>query len=170
MNNKVFSKEVIKLYKRQIPLLEKILMPIVRNLTITNIDGIHNYLHLPESKRKLYCAVVNYERNFFDTEKELIEFIKSCEVRIDDIYILDYLDEVYDRDRVIRVTFMNGHEMLYSKVDEYGWDGFVIHDPSKSISSKKYIWNYYYGNIDDIYCAFIDRGIKIDCARLKKVK
>ncbi|MBQ7790256.1 MAG: hypothetical protein IJ399_03235 [Bacilli bacterium] len=170
MKKKVFSKEVLKLYKKQIPLLEKLLMPLVRNLTITNLDGIYNYNHLPESKMRLFCAVVDYKRNFFDTEEELIDFIKNSDIRVDDIYILDYLDEVYNRDRVIKVTFMNGHEMLYSKVDEYGWNGFAIHDPHKSFSSNKYIWNYYGTSIDDIYLAFIDRGLKIDCAKLRIVK
>lgn len=169
MNKRVFSKNVLKAYKKQIPMLEKLLMPIVNNLTITNIDGIFQYVNLPESKIRLYCAVVNYNRVFFDSEEELAEFIKSSEIRIDDIYIIDYLDEVYNRDRVFKVTYKNGHEMLYSKVDEYGFDGFAIYDPHKSFSSSKYIWNFHYGNLDDVYMALIDRGLDLEYCNLKLV-
>ena len=169
MNKRVFSKNVLRAYKKQVPLLEKMLMPILNNITITNIDGIFQYSNLPESKMRLYCAVVNHKRTFFDTEDELVNFINSSVVRVDDVYIIDYLDEVYDRDRVFKVTYKNGHEMLYSKVDEYGFDGYAIHDPHKSFSFSKNIWNFHYGNLDDIYKALIDRGFDLNYFNLKLV-
>lgn len=165
-----FSKELLKLLKKQIPLREKLLMPILNRITITNIDGKYKYNDLPESQMRLYCAVQNYTRYFFDTKKELYDFMKSSDIRTDSIYAIDYIGEANGRDRVIKVTYTNGHEMLYNKVDEYGWNGHAIYDPHKSNSTSKYIWEYHLSSIDDIYNAFIDRGINVNQSKLQLIK
>ena len=46
----------------------------------------YNYNHLPESKMRLFCAVVDYKRNFFDTEEELIDFIAILNSLRADLY------------------------------------------------------------------------------------
>ena len=89
------------------------------------IDGepvnINPLKELPKSKMRLYGFNGVFSSSYFDTEKELIEYVKTHNTSNGSICVIDYLGNVAGYSDVIKVTYENGEYVLYTAVDEYGY-------------------------------------------------
>lgn len=107
---------------------------------------------MPEFKMRLY----GFQDTFFDTEDELIEYVKNHNSTVDNVCVIDFLGDVAGQSDVIRITSKSGKQILYTVVDE---DGYGIYNQERSIYKGEYVWEYNYGSISKMYSAFRDRGI-----------
>ena len=124
--------------------------------------------NIPESKMRLYGFIGIKNNIFFDTEKEIMEYIKLNNLSISNTCIIDYLGLVAGCNDVIKVTYKDGNTNMYSPCDK---DGYVVYNYDKSYYQGESVWEYNIGSIDDIINAFKDRNIiKENDKVLKKSK
>lgn len=107
-------------------------------------------------KMRLYGISKIHKDIFFDTEYELIQFMKKYNLNSSNICVAEFIGDFAGRKDVIRMILKNGVQLLYTVVDE---DGYGIYNYEKSISRGEFVWEYNYGNISEIYSAFRNRGI-----------
>ncbi|MBQ7141222.1 MAG: hypothetical protein IJO32_06950 [Bacilli bacterium] len=124
------------------------------------VDGkpknINPLTEIPEPQMRLYGFSGAFKSAFFDTEEELIEYVKTHNTQYGNICVMEYLGNVADRSDVIRLTYKSGKSVLYTSVDE---DGYGIYNNERSIYRGEFVWEYNHGSIREMYSAFRDRGI-----------
>lgn len=124
------------------------------------VDGkpknVNPLTKIPEPQMRLYGFSGAFNSAFFDTEAELIEYVKTHDTQFGSICVMDYLGNVADRSDVIRLTYKSGKQVLYTSVDE---DGYGIYNNERSIYRGEFVWEYNHGSISEMYSAFRDRGI-----------
>lgn len=124
------------------------------------VDGepknINPLTEIPEPKMRLYGFYGTFKSSFFDTEEELIEYIKTNNTQFGSICVMEYLGHVAGRSDVIRLTYKSGKQVLYTSVNE---DGYGIYNEERSIYRGEFVWEYNHGSIREMYSAFRDRGI-----------
>ena len=121
--------------------------------------NINPLTEIPQSQMRLYGFSGFLKSAFFDTEEELIEWIKNNNTSIGEVCIIDYLGNVAGRDDVIRLTYKNGKSDLCVACDE---DGYGIYNNDRSIYKGVFVWEYNHGSISEMYSAFRDRGITFE--------
>ena len=109
---------------------------------------------IPNPKMRLYGIYDNY----FETKKELKKFCKNKNFSMNDIFILDYFKSFAGRSDVIRKTYKN-QSTFYTAVDE---DGYGKYNYERSVYKGKFVWEYEYGQIREMYDAFKEKGIKLE--------
>lgn len=123
-------------------------------------DEASNVLkEIPESKMRLYCYSCILKTDFFNTLKELDNYVNSGHIHRGEKVFIDYLGHMADKNDVIRVIYSDNSIKYFSVVDEIG---IVIYNEEKSNALGKYVWDYEVGDLKDIYKAFNDRGIKFE--------
>ena len=110
-------------------------------------------------KMRLYGFSGAFSSAFFDTEEELIEYVKTSDTAFGNLCVIDYLGTVANRSDVIRVTYKDNEPRLYTAVDE---NGYGIYNKERSIYEGKDVWEYSYGSIREMYSAFRERGIAFE--------
>lgn len=124
------------------------------------VDGkpknVNPLTEIPIPQMRLYGFDGAFKSAFFDTEAELIEYVKIHDTQFGSICVMDYLGNVADRSDVIRLTYKSGKQVLYTSVDE---DGYGIYNNERSIYRGEFVWEYNHGGISEMYSAFRDRGI-----------
>ncbi len=153
-DSKIFSDELLKeLHNKE---EKNELGEIVLSLIDGEAKNINPLKEMPKSQMKLYGFSGAFNSVFFDSEEELIEWIKTHSTDFGNICVMDYLGTVAGRRDVIRLTYKNGKSVLYTACDE---DGYAIYNEKRSIYKGEFVWEYNYGSISDEYAAFRDRGI-----------
>lgn len=104
---------------------------------------------------RLYGCTNMSNNLFFDTEEELMEYAKNNNIKLENIYVLDYIGEVAGRSDVIRKSTIND-STLYTPIDI---DGYATYNLEKSYAKHSYIWEYNYGDLKEEIAAFRKRGI-----------
>ena len=112
---------------------------------------------IPESKMRLYCYSCVLKTDVFNTMEELDNYVNSGHIHRGEKVLIDYLGNMADKIDVIRVTYSDDSVRYFSVVDELAVE---IYNEEKSNTLGKYIWEYEFGDLKDIYKAFSDRGIK----------
>jgi len=124
------------------------------------VDGepknINPLTNIPEPQMRLYGFSGIFKSAFFDTEEELIKYIKETKLGYGSVCIMDYLGTVADKSDVIRLTYESGKSVLYTAVNE---DGYIRYNPERSFYKGEFVWEYNHGQISEMYSAFRDRGI-----------
>ena len=124
------------------------------------VDGepknVNPLTEIPEPQMRLYGFSGAFASAFFETEEELIEYVKTSDTAFGNLCVIEYLGFVADRNDVIRVTYKNEKPKLYTSVNE---DGYGIYNEERSIYKGEYVWEYNHGSISEMYSAFRDRGI-----------
>ena len=124
------------------------------------IDGkpknVNPLTEIPEPQMKLYGFSGVFKSAFFDTEIELLEYVKTHNTQFGNICIMEYLGNVAGCSDVIRLTYKSGKQVLYTSVDQ---DGYGIYNNERSIYRGEFVWEYNHGSISEMYSAFRDRGI-----------
>ncbi len=100
-------------------------------------------------KNKVYGVINNYEKKFFDTRKEMKEYLKENNLKAKDSFKVEYVGNCLERDNVIRYTKAN-ESFLYEIIDDSTYFKFG------STNGRSYRWQFKYGNITDYYKA-LDR-------------
>jgi len=120
----------------------------------------HESLKVPDSKKKLY-AFIGGQSEFFDSRNELDEFLEKMDTGkwFGNVMEIDYLGRMADREDVIRFINSSGEVRYCSVVDT---DGYAVYQSEKSILEKKFIWNFEYGDLRNVYEAFQSRGILLE--------
>lgn len=111
---------------------------------------------IPTPQMKLYGFSGVFKSTFFDTEEELMEYVKNNDTSWGSLCVIEFLGNVADRSDVIRKTSENGMTTLYTVVDE---DGYAIYNSERSTYRGEFTWEYNHGNLRTMYSAFRDRGI-----------
>lgn len=106
---------------------------------------------IPESDMRLYSIGNDY----FESIDELLEYCRKNHKTSEGLTILDYYKNLAGRSDVIRVQ-NNKTSIMYSAVDE---DGYGLYNNKRSIYKGKFIWEYNYGSIRNLYKPFKERRI-----------
>lgn len=106
---------------------------------------------IPESDMRLYSIGNDY----FESIDELLEYCRKNHKTSEGLTILDYYKNLAGRSDVIRVQ-NNKTSIMYSAVDE---DGYGLYNNKRSIYKGKFIWEYNYGSIRNLYKQFKEREI-----------
>lgn len=115
---------------------------------------------IPKPQMRLYVFLGAFNNSaFFDTEEELIEWIKTHNTNLGNICIIDFLGNVAGCEDVIRITSRDGKSKFCTAVDE---EGYGIYNSERSIYKGEFVWEYNHGSISDIHSAFRDRGIHFE--------
>ena len=124
------------------------------------VDGepknVNPLTEIPQSQMRLYGFSGIFRSEFFDTEKELIEYVKNNKTGYGSICVMDFLGNVAGCSDVIRLTYKSGKEVLYAAVNE---DGYGIYNLERSFYKGEFVWEFNHGSIREMYSAFRDRGI-----------
>ena len=151
-DNQLFSKELIDIINSKKD--EKHL-----NM-IQCIDGepknVNPLKEIPQSQMKLYGFSGIYKNIFFDTESELLEYVKNNKLGYGNVCIMDFLGNVAGCNDVIRLTYIDGNEELYTAVNE---EGYGKYNSKRSFYKGEFVWEFNHGSIREMYSAFRDRGI-----------
>lgn len=153
-NTKIFSDELLSAVesKKEENKMEK--------LSKEFVDGkpknVNPLTEIPEPQMRLYGFSGAFKSAFFDTEAELMEYVKTHNTQFGNICVMDYLGTVADRSDVIRLTYKSGKQVLYTFVDE---DGYGVYNNERSTYSGEFVWEYNHGTISEMYSAFRNRGI-----------
>lgn len=118
--------------------------------------NVNPLTEIPKPQMKLYGFSGAFSCAFFETEEELIEYVKTSDTAFGNICVIEYLGKVANRSDVIRVSYKDRTPKLYTSIDE---DGYAIYNDNRSIEKGEYVWEYMHGNISEMYSAFRDRGI-----------
>lgn len=151
-DTKIFSDDLIDLVENDKDEMGTLLKKFVDGEP-KNIDPL---TEIPEPQMRLYGFSGAFKSAFFDTEEELIEYVKTHDTQFGSICVMDYLGTVANRSDVIRVTYKSGKQKLYTSVNE---DGYGVYNNERSIYKGEYVWEYNHGSIREMYSAFRDRGI-----------
>lgn len=111
---------------------------------------------IPDSMMLIYSFETPYEKKYFDTDKDLVKYIKNNDTNFAKISTIEYIVNVADRSDVIKETYIDGTFLLFTAIDE---DGYEIYNNDISNYKNEFVWEYEYGNIGSMYSAFRDRGI-----------
>lgn len=114
---------------------------------------------MPEPQMRLYGFSGAFKSAFFDTEEELIEYVKTHDTSFGDVCVIEFLGNVAGRSDVIREIYRGGKKVLYVACDE---DGYGIYNHERSVYRGEFIWEYNHGSIREMYSAFRDRGITFE--------
>ena len=135
-------------------------LSVVCNILKRMFDGepknVNPLTEIPEPQMRLFGYSNAFNSAYFDTEEEIIKWLKNHNIDLGNICVMDYLGTVAGRSDVIRLTYKNGKSILYTACDE---DGYGIYNAERSTYRKEFVWEYNYGSISDEYAAFRDRGI-----------
>lgn len=121
--------------------------------------NVNPLTEIPEPQMRLYGFSGAFNSAYFDTEKELIEWVKNHDTDFGDVCVIDYLGKVAGRSDVIRKTYKSGKSNLYVACDE---DGYGIYNFERSTYKGEFVWEYNHGSLRKIYSAFRDRGISFE--------
>ena len=156
-DSKIFSDELIETLdnKNETSTAGKIL----KKMCDGEPKNVNPLTEIPEPQMRLYGFSGAFNSEYFDTEKELIEWIKNHNTNFGDICVIDYLGKVAGRSDVIRKTYKSGKSKLYTACDE---DGYGIYNFERSTYCGEFVWEYNHGNIREMYSAFRNRGISFE--------
>lgn len=106
---------------------------------------------IPEPDMRLYSIGNDY----FESIDELLEYCRKNHKTSEGLTVLDYYKNLAGGSDVIRKQ-NNKTSIMYTAVDE---DGYGLYNNKRSIQKGKFIWEYNYGNIRNLYKPFKERGI-----------
>lgn len=153
-DSQLFSDELIETIEKKSE--ENSLATTMRRMIDGDPKNINPLEKLPEAQKRLYGFSGLYKSAYFDTEDELIEYIKTNNTQFGSICVIEYLGNVAGKSDVIRKIYRDNKSVLYAVVDE---DGYVIYNNERSIYRGEFVWEYNHGKIESEYSAFRDRGI-----------
>ena len=111
---------------------------------------------IPKPQMRLYGISLAIKGIYFDSEKELKEYVKSNNIAKPNIHVIEFLGKFSGCSDVIRVIYGNGKSYLCKAVDSYGYG---VYNHKRSIEENDFVWEYVYGRINHMYRAFRERGI-----------
>ena len=132
---------------------------ILKRLCDGDPKNVNPLTEIPEPQMRLYGFSGAFNSAYFDTEEELIEWVKNHNIQFGDICVIDYLGNVAGRSDVIRKTYKSGKSILYAACDE---DGYGIYNLERSAYRGEFVWEYNHGSLREMYSAFRDRGISFE--------
>ena len=106
---------------------------------------------IPEPDMRLYSI----SNDYFESIDELLKYCRKNHKTSEGLTVLDYYKNLAGRSDVIRVQ-NNKTSIMYSAVDE---DGYGLYNNKRSIYKGKFIWEYNYGSIRNLYKPFKEREI-----------
>ena len=106
---------------------------------------------IPEPDMRLYSIGNDY----FESIDELLEYCRKNHKTSEGLTVLDYYKNLAGGSDVIRKQ-NNKTSIMYTAVDE---DGYGLYNNKRSIQKGKFIWEYNYGNIRNLYKPFKEKGI-----------
>ena len=107
--------------------------------------------NIPNPEMRLYCI----NNNYFESIDELLHYCRINDKSTEGLKILDYYREFAGRSDVIRSQDCDTIT-LYTVIDN---DGYGMYNNERSIYCGRFIWEYNYGNVQEMYSPFKDKGI-----------
>lgn len=109
---------------------------------------------IPEMK--LYGINENNNEKYFNSRAQLRKYCQRHKISMDDMFVLEYIRYFANRSDVIKKTSSNGLSIFYTVSNEYGYE---VYNHEKSLKEKNYVWEFNYGEIEEMYNIFRNRGI-----------
>lgn len=156
-DSKMFSDELIKTLETKEE--DNSIGDILKRFCDGEPKNVNPLTEIPEPQMRLYGFSGAFNSAYFDTEKELIDWVKNHNTDFGDICVIDYLGKVAGCSDVIRKTYKSGKSNLYAACDE---DGYGIYNFERSTYRGEFVWEYNHGSIRKMYSAFRDRGISFE--------
>ena len=156
-DSKMFSDELIETLETKEE--ENSFGDILKRICDGEPKNVNPLTEIPEPQMRLYGFSGAFNSAYFDTEKELIEWVKNHDTDFGDVCVIDYLGNVAGRSDVIRKTYRSGKSNLYVACDE---DGYGIYNFERSTYRGEFVWEYNHGSLREMYSAFRDRGISFE--------
>ncbi len=153
-DSKIFSDELLETLDSKKE--ENTVGNILKRMFNGEPKNVNPLTEIPKPQMRLFGFFGAFNSVYFDTEEELIEWLKNHNIDFGNICVMDYLGTVAGRSDVIRLTYKNDKSILYTACDE---DGYGIYNAERSTYRGEFVWEYNYGSISDEYAAFRDRGI-----------
>ena len=153
-DTKMFSDELIDVVESKKE--ENEVGKIIKRMCDGEPKNINPLTEIPNPQMRLYGFSGAFKSAFFDTEAELLEYVKTHNTQFGSTCVMDYLGKVAGCSDVIRLTYKSGKQVLYTSVNE---DGYGIYNNERSIYKGEFVWEYNHGSIREMYSAFRDRGI-----------
>mgnify|MGYP004645582305 CR=1 FL=1 len=116
-----------------------------------NLGNIKTFPDLSMPEMRLYFASDNY----FESIDELLKYCRKGRNFEKEVGIIDYYRNFFGYSDVIRKS-NNETSVLYVAVSD---DKYGLCNLKKGIDDGEFIWEYYYGNIKNLYEPFHERGI-----------
>ena len=132
---------------------------ILKRLCDGEPKNVNPLTEIPEPQMRLYGFSGAFNSAYFDTEEELIEWVKNHNTYFGDVCVIDFLGKVAGRSDVIREIYKSGKSNLYAACDE---DGYGIYNFERSTYRGEFVWEYNHGSLREMYSAFRDRGISFE--------
>ena len=107
---------------------------------------------VPEAEMKLFCV----NDQVFDTKEEVLLYCYFNGILVSEISILQYYRQIAGYKDVIKKVESYGDTNFYMAINE---DGYGVYNASKSIQCGEFVWDFKYGNIDNLYKPFRERNI-----------
>lgn len=128
--------------------------------TTDNITQKNNPLKIiPETKMKIYAFFGTSNSHFFNTEEELEEYKRNEDTSFCIFSTIEYIEEMAGRKDVFKITTEDGKILYYTIIDGMG---YAIYNERKSIEEGRFVWEYEYGDLKEIYKEFKKRGINFE--------
>ncbi len=114
----------------------------------SNVTDNHE-IKLPNSQIRLYGLIYNFTIKLFDTEEELINYVKNGNESYKNVCAIDYLGDFAGRNYVIKITYLDGKYVLCTQSED-----FLFHydlNIEKSKEEQKPVWEVKEWNLESIY-------------------
>lgn len=113
------------------------------------------------SKSRIYGFLKKYETIIFNSESELINYVKNSQETWQNVCIIDYIGNFANRENVVKITYLNGEYVLCTSTElEAGFN--LYHDVfalQETIDSGKAVWQKDHWGLDNIYEFFEKKGV-----------
>jgi len=127
----------------------------------TNLIDDSELLELPESQMRLYVFLNRYDSIPFETEAELVEYVRNSQEPFLNVCVVDYLGDFSERDNVVKITYLDGkYAICAAREDEVGFG--LYHDVlnlQESRDNGEPVWDVDSWGLKTIYAAFRRKGI-----------
>lgn len=122
-----------------------------------------NLVKIPESQMTLYSFYGAFENEFFETEEEVLNYLRYNGHPHTSICIIEYLGNFAGHTDVIKRSFKNDNQIIESKLlSIHSDDCYSEYDQQSSMRLGKHIWKHSYGTLRIIYSAFRNREIVLE--------
>lgn len=107
---------------------------------------------VPETELKVFCV----KDLSFDTKQEALLYCCFNNIETSEMYVLSYYRQIAGYKDVIKKVESYGDINFYMAINE---DGYGVYNASKSISRGEFVWDFKYGNINNLYKPFRERNV-----------
>ncbi len=106
---------------------------------------------------RLYCYKDKAGFRFFEEEEDLVYFYSKYASKDSEVYVSEFLGDVFGCTDVIRRVFLDGSYQICALRDI---DSYSVMNLNEFVSSNQVIWDFQFGSLREECIAFKRKGIE----------